>query len=70
MKEIITQLLILLKEGKIEEFNDLLIEKFSEFPKEIQLTIVSHILESYLIEETEKYKTLNSILSEYLKEAN
>lgn len=62
MEEVIEKVFNFLREGKLEESIQLLIENFRMFPQEVQLEIITAIIESYLLEETEKFKILNEIL--------
>jgi len=62
MEEVIKQATQLLKEGKFEEYENLLVENLRLFPKEVQVQIIAGLIESAIIKETEKLKIFNSIL--------
>lgn len=66
-EKIIEKALNLLKEGRLEEYESFLIENFKDFSKEIQIKILSSLIEAHLLKEKEKLEILNKILDEILK---
>jgi hypothetical protein len=52
----------LLKEGRLQEYENFLIENLVNFPRNIQVNIIATLIEAEMVKETEKLKILNSIL--------
>lgn len=66
-KEIIERSLELLKEGKFDEYKDLILRNIKEFPEEVQKGIISSFIEAEIIKETYKLRKLSEILDQILE---
>lgn len=68
MEEIIRQALNLVQENRLEEFQELLLKNIHLFSREVQLEILSCIIEAKIMEKIEILEKLNTLLEKTLTE--
>lgn len=64
--QIIKRAIELFQEGKLEEYQNFILENLQEFPEEVQKEVISSLIETEIIKETRRLEKINQMLDEIL----